>query len=95
LHVTDIVDPSHQRNRDQVFFGATVTYVNGRDEERTIRILGVDESDLRRGEISLGSPIARALLRSRVGDTVSITTPLGREAVDVLAIRYPSGCGGR
>lgn len=95
LRVIEIVDPSHQRNRGQVFFGATVTYVNARGEEQTIRILGVDEVDFRQGEVSLQSSIARALLRSRVGDTVSITIPAGREAVDVLAIRYPPGCGGR
>ncbi len=89
LRIAEVVDPTRQVNRDQVFFGATVTYVNGRDEERTVRILGVDEADLRRGEVSLHSPIARALLRARVGDTVQIATPAGREAVDVLEIRYP------
>jgi transcription elongation factor GreB len=95
LRLAEIVDPSHQFNRDQVFFGATVTYVNGRDEEHTICILGVDEADCRRGEVSLHSPIARALLGSRIGDTVSIVSQTTCEAVDVLAIRYPAGCGGR
>jgi transcription elongation factor GreB len=89
LRIAEQVDPSRQTNRGQVFFGAIVTYVNARDEERTIRILGVDEADLKRGEVSLHSPIARALLRARVGDTVQIATPAGREAVDVLEIRYP------
>ncbi len=89
LRIAEMVDPSRQTNRDQVFFGATVTYANARDEERTVRILGVDEADLKRGEVSLHSPIARALLRARVGDTVQIATPGGREAVDVLEISYP------
>ena len=89
LRLAAVVDPARQTNREQVFFGATVTYANARDEERTIRILGVDEADLKRGEVSLHSPIARALLRARVGDTVQIVTPAGREAVDVLEIRYP------
>ena len=89
LRIAEVVDPARQTHRDQIFFGATVTYVNARDEERTIRILGVDEADLRRGEVSLHSPIARALLRARVGDTVQIAIPAGREAVDVLDIRYP------
>ena len=93
LRIAEVVDPSLQTNREQVFFGATVTYVNGRDEERTIRILGVDEADLKRGEVSLHSPIARALLRARVGDTVQIATPAGRDEVDVLAIHYPDGPG--
>ena len=93
LRLAEIVEPSHQLNRNRVFFGATVTYVNARGEERTIRILGADEADLQRGEISLQSPTARALLRSGVGDTVSIATAAGREAVDVLEIHYPAGCG--
>ena len=89
LRIAEIVDPARQTNREQVFFGAVVTYANARDEERTIRILGVDEADLKRGEVSLHSPIARALLRVRVGDTVRIATPGGGEAVDVVEIRYP------
>ena len=93
LRIAEMVDPSLQTNREQVFFGATVTYANARDEERTVRILGVDEADLKRGEVSLHSPIARALLRARVGDTVQIATPGGREAVDVLEIRYPEPPG--
>ncbi len=93
LRIAEVVDPSRQTNRGQVFFGATVTYVNARDEERSVRIMGVDEADLKRGEVSLHSPIARALLRARVGDTVQIATPAGREAVDVLEIRYPEPGG--
>jgi transcription elongation factor GreB len=93
LRIAEVVDPARQTRRDQVFFGATVTYVNARDEERTVRILGVDEAELKRGEVSLHSPIARALLRARVGDTVQIATPAGRETVDVLDIRYPEGSG--
>jgi len=89
LRIAEIVDPARQTNREQVFFGAVVTYANARDEEHTIRILGVDEADLKRGEVSLHSPIARALLRARVGDTVRIATPGGGEAVDVVEIRYP------
>ena len=89
LRIAEVVDPSRQTNRAQVFFGDTVTYVNARDEARSVRIMGVDEADLKRGEVSLHSPIARALLRARVGDTVQIATPAGREAVDVLEIRYP------
>ena len=93
LRIAEVVDPARQTNREQVFFGAIVKYANGRDEERSIRILGVDEADLKRGEVSLHSPIARALLRARVGDTVQIATPAGREAVDVLEIRYPDHPG--
>jgi transcription elongation factor GreB len=89
LEIAEVVDPVAQANRVQVFFGATVTYANARDEERTVTILGVDEADIARGEVSLHSPIARALLRARVGDAVRLQTPSGWEEVDVLAIAYP------
>jgi transcription elongation factor GreB len=89
LEIAEIVDPAAQSQRDRVFFGASVTYVDPRDTERTVTILGVDEADLARGEVSLYSPIARALLRARVGDTVRLQTPAGPEEIDVLAIRYP------
>jgi len=89
LEIAEVVDPARQPNRAQVFFGATVTYVNQRDEERTVTILGVDEADIRRGEISLHAPIARALLRSRVGDVVKLPTPAGMDELEVVGIRYP------
>ena len=89
LEIAEVVDPTAQTNRDQVFFGATVTYINGRDEERTITILGVDEADLSRGEVSLHAPIALALLRKRVGDAVAMRTPAGIDEIEILAITYP------
>jgi transcription elongation factor GreB len=89
LEIAEVVDPARQANREQVFFGATVTYANQRDEERTITILGVDESDIKRGEVSLHSPIARALLRARVGDVVKLPTPAGMDELEILDICYP------
>ncbi len=89
LENAEIVDPAAQTNRSQVFFGATVTYVNDDDTERTVTIVGADEADLRRGEVSLYSPIARALLRARVGDTVTMHGPSGPETVEILSISYP------
>jgi transcription elongation factor GreB len=88
LEIAEIVDPALQATRDQVFFGATVKFVNERDEERTVRIVGVDEADLSRGEVSLTAPIARALLRARRGDVVHVQTPTGREEIEVLDISY-------
>ncbi|WP_395370307.1 transcription elongation factor GreB [Komagataeibacter diospyri] len=85
-----IVDPSAQPQRNRVFFGATVTYVTERDEERTVTILGVDEADMAAGQISLVSPVARALMRAGVGDEVRLVTPRGEEMIEVLAISYPS-----
>jgi transcription elongation factor GreB len=89
LEIAEIVDPAAQPQRDRVFFGATVTYATEDDSERTVTILGVDEADLSRGEVSLYSPIARALLRARVGDAVRLQTPSGPAEVEILAIRYP------
>ncbi len=89
LDIAEIADPSLHHGRDQVFFGATVTYVNQRDEERTVTIKGVDEVDNLHGEISWISPIARALLKTRVGDEVQLMTPGGLEQIEVIGVRYP------
>ena len=89
LEIAEVVDPAQQTNRSPVFFGATVTFVNERDEERTVTILGVDEADITRGEVSLHAPIARALLRRRVGEAVKMQTPAGVVEIEIRAIRYP------
>lgn len=88
LERAEIVDPQRQTNREQVFFGATVTYVNSRDEERRVTIVGVDEIDTDRGRISWVSPLARALRGKREGDTVEFATPAGPESVEILSIDY-------
>jgi transcription elongation factor GreB len=88
IEIAQVVDPAQQKNRDQVFFGATVTYATEDGSERTIRIVGIDEADLSRGEVSWVSPIARALLKAREGDAVNLRTPAGLETVEVVAIRY-------
>jgi transcription elongation factor GreB len=85
----EIVDPARQTQRDRIFFGATVTYATERDEEITVTIVGVDEADMSAGKISIGSPVALALLKARVGDEVSVRTPRGIETLEVLAIAYP------
>jgi transcription elongation factor GreB len=66
-----------------------VTYVNAKDERRTITIKGIDETDNLRGEVSWVAPIARALLKARVGDEVQLMTPGGLEQIEVLDVRYP------
>jgi len=91
LAIAEVVDPSQQTQRDRVFFGATVTFVNSRDEERTVTVLGVDEAEITRGEVSLHSPIARALLRAKVGEAVRMMTPGGWEEIEILEVRYPEG----
>ena len=89
LEIARVVDPAAQKNRDQVFFGATVTYANEDDSEKTVTIRGVDEADLSRGEVSWISPVARALLKTRVGDTVELRTPAGPTTIEVVRIEYP------
>ncbi len=88
LEIAEIVDASRQTRHDQVFFGATVSYVNGRDQEQTVTIVGVDEIDADSSRISWISPVARALHKTRVGDVVEIRTPAGRETLEVIAIEY-------
>ncbi len=85
----EIVDPAEQTQRDRVFFGATVTYANQRDIETTVTIVGVDEADMAAGKISIGSPVALALLKARRGDEVSVRTPRGPEMLEVVDITYP------
>jgi transcription elongation factor GreB len=88
LEVAEVVDPARQTRHDQVFFGATVTYENSKGETHTVTIVGVDEADLDQGQISWVSPVARALLKAREGDTVEVRTPAGPEPIEVIEIRY-------
>jgi transcription elongation factor GreB len=91
LDAAEVVDPAAPRDEDvagQVFFGATVDVRNGRGEDLTVSIVGVDEIDTDRGYISWVSPMARALLKAREGDTVTLRTPGGTEEIDVVEVRY-------
>ena len=91
LEVAEITDPSVHHGKDQVFFGATVTYVDvgAATLERQVTILGIDEADTLQGQISWVSPVARALLKSRAGDEVSLITPHGVQILEVLRVNYP------
>ena len=89
LDAAEVVDPARQTRRDQVFFGATVTYADESDRHTTVTIVGADEADMTAGTVSLASPIALALMRARVGDEVRVHTPRGVETVEVVAIGYP------
>ena len=93
LDLAEVADPSAHHGKDQVFFGATVTYATRHGEERTITIKGIDEADSLAGEVSWISPIARALLKAREGDEVSLMTPGGLETLEVLEVRYPAPGG--
>ena len=89
LENAEVVDPQQQRRHDQVFFGATVTYANEDGVETTVTIVGIDEADFARGQVSWISPIARALMKAREGDVVELRAPAGIEQLEVLSIRYP------
>jgi transcription elongation factor GreB len=89
LDIAEVVDPAIQPNRDQVFFGATVAYLDGQGEERAVTIVGVDEAEPLAGKISWVSPVARALIKAREGDTVMLRAPGGVEELEVLEVRYP------
>jgi transcription elongation factor GreB len=84
----EVVDPARRGKTEQIFFGATVTYANGRGEERTIKIVGVDEVALDKGHVSWISPIAKALLRAEEGDVVKLRTPQGVDEIEVIAVKY-------
>jgi transcription elongation factor GreB len=90
LEVAEVVDPSVHHGSDQVFFGATITYAEGSGTERTVTIMGIDEADSLKGQVSWISPIARTLLKSRVGDELKLVTPLGVISIEVLDVHYPA-----
>ena len=92
IESAEFVDPARQKNRDRVFFGATVTFVeadgSADDEETTLRIVGIDEASAERGEVSWVSPIARALMKAEEGDVVTFRTPGGAKRIEVVKIVY-------
>lgn len=90
LEVAEITDPSLHHGRDQIFFGAKVTYVDDGGQARTVTILGIDEADSALGQVSWISPVARALLKARCGDEVRLVTPLGVQQIDVIEVEYPA-----
>lgn len=88
LELAEIVDPSVHKGSDQVFFGATVTCAKVSGDLFTVTILGVDEAESAQSEVTWISPVARALLKSRVGDEVQLITPAGSELLEVIAVAY-------
>ena len=89
LESAEVVDPARQQGLDRVFFGATVTYVHEDDREVRVKLVGVDEADLEKGRINWLSPVARALMKLKVGDTAEVRTANGVEVIEVVVIDYP------
>ena len=83
-----VVDPAAREESDQVFFGATVTLMAENGEEKLYSIVGIDEADVSRGRISWISPLAKALIKAREGDTVTVRTPGGDESLEIVRIEY-------
>ena len=90
LEIAEVVDPSVHHGKDQVFFGATVTYADETGKETVVTIMGIDEADSTRGQVSWISPIAQALLKAREGDEVRLMTPAGWQTIDILSVAYPA-----
>lgn len=86
-----VIDPAAQTNREQIFFGATVTYDSERSGERTITIVGVDEVLCDKSYVSWRAPVAIALMKAQVGDVVKVNTPSGIDRLEVVEIAYPAG----
>jgi transcription elongation factor GreB len=88
MEIAEAVDPARQKNRERVYFGATVDYRNARDEVKTVRIVGIDEARSELNEVSWISPVAKALLKAAEGDIVEVRTPKGVERLEVMKIVY-------
>ena len=88
LEAAEVVDPATREATDQVFFGATVEYADEAGETHTVRIVGLDEMDPSKNYVSWVSPIARALIKAREGDTVILRTPGGDEPIEIVEVRY-------
>jgi transcription elongation factor GreB len=88
LDSAEVVDPTARELTDQVFFGARVTYLDQAGKELTITIVGMDEVDPRRNHVSWIAPVARALLKARVGDVVRFHSPRGIEELEIVDVRY-------
>lgn len=89
LEIMEVSDPAVHYGSDQIFFGATVTYTDDADVQRTVTILGIDEADSSQAQVSWVSPIARTLLKARTGDVLQLVTPAGVVEIEVHRVQYP------
>jgi transcription elongation factor GreB len=90
LEIALVTDPSVHHGNEQIFFGASVTYVDDAGVERTVSILGIDEADSSKSQVSWVSPIARTLLKNRAGDQLQLLTPAGAVKIEVTCVQYPA-----
>ena len=90
LEIMEVIDPSVHYGSEQIFFGATVTYVEEAGAQRTVTILGIDEAESAQGQVTWVSPVARTLLKHRLGEVLQLVTPAGVVEIEVLDVRYPA-----
>lgn len=94
IESAEVVNPESRPETDQIFFGATVLYADASGREHKIRIVGIDEADASKGDVSWVSPIARVFLRHFEGDEVKLPTPAttthpaGVETLEILEVTY-------
>ncbi len=90
MEIAEVTDPSVHHGSDQIFFGATVAYVDRSGKERVVTILGMDEAESTHGQVSWISPVARTLLKARLGDVLNLVTPSGVDEIEVIRVDYPA-----
>jgi transcription elongation factor GreB len=90
LEIAVVSDPSIHHGGDQVFFGSTVTYVDESGTQTTVTILGIDEADSLSQQVTWISPIAKALIKARLGDVVRLQTPKGSQEIEIIKVSYPA-----
>jgi transcription elongation factor GreB len=88
LEAAEVVDPAQREPTDQVFFGATVRYEDAQGQPHEVSIVGIDEADSLNGRISWISPLARAMIKAREGDEVTVQLPGGPQPVTILEVMY-------
>ena len=85
---SDVIDVSNIKN-DKVVFGASIELFDEKSEkELTYQIVGIDEANVEKGLISINSPVARALMGKKIGDSVNVKTPGGEMSYEILKIEY-------
>jgi transcription elongation factor GreB len=89
LEIAVVADPALHFGHTQIFFGASVTYVDSSGLERSVKIVGIDEANSAIGEVSWVSPIARTLLKSFESDVLKLVMPDRVEEIEVLRVSYP------
>jgi transcription elongation factor GreA len=89
LSNAEVIDVTRMTNNGKVIFGSTVDLEDEDSGNKvTYQIVGEDEADIKAGRISVGSPIARALVGKSEGDAVQVAAPGGQRGYEIIAVRY-------